>query len=99
MPTWAFMLLKPKVDAVFARGEKAQDNAAALQGLVRFIEQAPSGQRNSCLYWAARRAAEGGFADDATQHMLADAVERIGINRKEAMKTIGSAIKAGRRLA
>lgn len=98
MPTWAYMALKPRPEAVFQRHEGVRNGEAALAGLMKFIGQAAEGQRNSSLYWAARRAAEGGYADAGTEDMLAQAAGSIGITRKEALKTIGSAFKAGRRL-
>lgn len=99
MPIWASMALKPKPEAIFQRQDGARDGEAALAGLVKFIGQAAEGQRNSCLYWAARRAAGGGYADQGTEDMLAQAAGSVGITRKEALKTIGSAFKAGRRFA
>jgi hypothetical protein len=99
MPIWASMALKPREEAAFIRKEGIHDADAALTGLARFVENAPSGQRNSCLYWAACRAAEGGYADEATQHMLAQAAAAVGITMKEALKTIGSAFKRRGRFA
>jgi hypothetical protein len=99
MPIWASMALKPKENAVFVRKEGIRDANAALSGLAKFVTNAAESQRNSCLYWAACRAAEGGYADEATAEMLAQAAASIGLSRKESLKTIGSAFKARRRFA
>lgn len=99
MPIWAHMALKPKPEAAFTRQEGVRDADAALQGLIKFIGRAAEGQRNSCLYWASRRAAESGMNDAATEEALIQAAASVGIPRKEAAKTIGSAFKAGRRFA
>jgi len=98
MPTWAHMALKPKPQlAIKAAPTAGKDEA--MDRLVRFVQGAQQGQRNSCLYWAARRAAEGGMTDDGSRLALAAAAGAIGIDEKEAMKSIGSAFRAGRRLA
>jgi hypothetical protein len=99
MPIWAQQALKPREEAVFIRKEGIRDVSAALSGLARFIGNAKEGQRNSSLYWAACRAAEGGYADEATGDLLVSAAANVGIPRKEALKTIGSAFKARRRFA
>lgn len=98
MPRWAVERLKPREDAVFANNTGMKNSVKALEGAAALIRRAAAGERNSCLYWAARRAAEGGYADEATQFMLADAAGSVGLSRKEALKTIGSAFKAGRRI-
>ena len=99
MPRWAFEKLKPKEDAIFSSGVAIKNAGKALDGLQSFVCRAAPGERNSALYWAACRAAEGGFADDATRHMLAAAAGRVGISQKEAFKSIGSAFKARKRFA
>lgn len=99
MPTWAHMALKPKPQAVFKSPVAPSEKGEALARLARFIEGAQQGQRNSCLYWAARRAAENGLTDDGARMTLAVAAGAVGIDEKEALRSIGSAFKAGRRLA
>jgi hypothetical protein len=99
MPTWAHMALKPKPQPVFKAKADHGEKAEVLARLTRFIENAQQGQRNSCLYWAARRAAEGGLIDEGARHALAAAAGAVGIGEQEAMRSIGSAFKAGRRLA
>lgn len=100
MPIWAHMALKPKPQAAFRTPAPAPgEQGEALTRLTRFVETAQQGQRNSCLYWAARRAAEGGLVDDGARMALAVAAGAVGIDEKEALRSIGSAFKAGRRLA
>lgn len=99
LPIWAHEALKPKPEAIFASGEGMRNADKALQGLARFVEASVGGERNSSLYWAACRAAQGGYTDEATQHMLAAAAGTTGLSQKEALKTIGSAFKRfGRRI-
>ena len=100
MPTWAYMALKPKPQPIVKPTRPpAGDKGEALGRLTRFVSNAQNGQRNSCLYWAARRAAEGGMTDDGAKQALAEAAMAIGTDEKEAYRTVGSAFRAGRRLA
>ncbi|HAT6521630.1 bifunctional DNA primase/polymerase [Corynebacterium striatum] len=57
-------------------------------GLVRTVAEAPEGQRNARLYWAACRAADNGLSifDE-----LANAARNIGLNESEINATINSA--------
>lgn len=100
MPTWAYMALKPKPQPIVKPAKPLTgDKGEALSRLTRFVGNAQNGQRNSCLYWAARRAAEGGMIDDGAKQALAEAAMAIGTDEKEAYRTVGSAFRAGRRLA
>lgn len=99
MPTWAHMALKPKPQPVFTPKAPVGGKDEVLDRLTRFVASAQNGQRNSCLYWAARRAAENGLTDDGSRQALAEAAIMIGTEEKEAFRTVGSAFRAGRRLA
>jgi len=58
--------------------------------LVRWLEARPAGDRNNALYWAARRAIEGGAGDDVLDQ-LRDAIVRAGHHHAAAERTIRSA--------
>lgn len=69
-----------------------------LTGLVQVVLDAPTGERNTRLYWAARRvyehAAYGLFDADAGRGALVDAARHIGLPEAEAHRTIDSAARA-----
>lgn len=58
--------------------------------LVRWLEDRPAGDRNSPLYWAARRAVEQDATDDVLDQ-LRDAIVRAGHDPAEAERTVRSA--------
>jgi hypothetical protein len=60
--------------------------------LAAWVAGQPEGNRNAGLYWAARRAVESGLDPDA----LAAAAVQAGLSETEALRTIGSARRAGR---
>lgn len=57
-------------------------------GLVRFVSEAPTGERNKRLYWAACRAFEGNLP--IIDHLLSAATS-TGLPENEAVRTINSA--------
>ncbi|MHC3451254.1 bifunctional DNA primase/polymerase [Streptomyces prasinus] len=69
-----------------------------LVGLVRVVLEAPQGQRNSRLYWAACKAFEhaeaGLFPADSAHDALTQAAAAIDLPDNEAAATIGSARRA-----
>lgn len=68
-----------------------------LDGLVRFVDQAPEGTRNSRLFWAAARAWEhvrdGHLAAGDVQAALVPAAVRAGLGERAAENTVTSARK------
>jgi len=70
---------------------------ASLTGLVRVVLEAVEGERNSLLYWAARRAAEhvgaGKFSDREAEAALLAAARAIGLPDGEAARTITGALR------
>lgn len=98
MPRWVFEKLKPAPQPVRKAPERSGE-PSSIDGLVAFIGRAAQGERNGSLYWAACRAAEDGMTDDATALALENAGVAIGLDPKEAHKTVMSAFKARRRLA
>lgn len=69
-----------------------------LTGLVQTVLDAPDGERNNRLYWAARRvyehAAWGLFDAETGRAALIDAARHIGLADGEAHKTLDSAARA-----
>lgn len=66
-----------------------------LTGLIRFVLDSPAGERNSRLYWAARRAFEQeSAADSSVASALLDAATHIGLPESEARQTITSAYRS-----
>jgi len=67
-----------------------------LRGLIRTVANAPEGQRNSILFWAACRAGEAvrdGKADeDFVVPVLVEAALRAGLPQAEAQRTIDSGV-------
>ncbi|MFF3911777.1 bifunctional DNA primase/polymerase [Streptomyces sp. NPDC001848] len=67
---------------------------AALVGLVKFVLQAPEGELNNRLYWAACRAFETGVDADAISRALVDAAASLGHPERAAERTVTSARNA-----
>lgn len=66
------------------------DASRRVLGLVKFVTDSATGDRNNRLFWAACRAAEDG--QDAQGELLAAAIE-TGLDEREALATIQSAYK------
>lgn len=102
---WLVALLKPRPPRrIVQRVAQLQgDPGRRLDGLVRTVAQAPDGQLNNTLHWAACRAgeliAEHGNADTVAQALL-DAAVGAGHPRGGAWRTIQSGLsKSGQRVA
>ena len=67
---------------------------AALVGLVKFVLEAPEGELNNRLYWAACRAYETGVDADAISRALVDAAVSLGHPERAAERTVSSAHNA-----
>jgi hypothetical protein len=69
-------------------------DAARLAGLLRALERAPQGQRNSTLYWCACRLKEllEQGAPSSWAEVLIRAGEAAGLERSEARDTVRSAV-------
>jgi hypothetical protein len=91
-PQWLAerMLAKPpvlrSVHAGMVAGGPADD------GLVRTVAQAPEGERNHLVFWAACRAMERGGSPELLDRIAAAAVA-VGLTEHEVDRTIGSATK------
>ena len=85
-------LLEPQPDRP-ARQQFA--NSDDLGRLVAWVERLEEGNRNSGLFWAARRAVEAGRSDVLDE--IAAAAARTGLSEREVTRTIDSARRGGQR--
>jgi hypothetical protein len=98
---WPSWLLDALLPAVPAQARTTADPVAfgdrRLDGLIRTVALARPGERNSALYWSARRLAEAVAARRVNREfgaaVLAIAAIRAGLSDKEARLTIASAFK------
>jgi hypothetical protein len=98
LPGWALDKLRPREETPFYTERR---EAGDIEALVIWMENAPPGERNSCLHWASMRAGEavrrGEIGElEAFTDML-NAGMRVGLDRAEATKTARSGIKRGLR--
>ncbi|MFE2812624.1 bifunctional DNA primase/polymerase [Streptomyces nigra] len=73
------------------RPAPGRQRSAVLTGLVKFVLQAPEGELNNRLYWAACRAFETGVDPDAVARALVDAAVSLGHPERAAERTVSSA--------
>jgi hypothetical protein len=88
-PDWVRMLIKEFPRAAGTHRSASRDGC----GLVRFVESAPEGQRNSRLFWAACRAI-GSESFARLERSLEDAALGVGLGEDEIRRVFES---AGRR--
>ncbi len=62
----------------------------SIEPLARWVSRLPEGQRNAGTFWAACRAVENGTLE---LQPLVDAAVTAGLSRREALRTIGSAVR------
>jgi Bifunctional DNA primase/polymerase, N-terminal len=71
---------------------------AAIEGIVRTVATAPTGQRNAITFWAACRmvenAREGKISAGLARELLIEAAGRAGLPAAEAGRTIDSAMRS-----
>jgi hypothetical protein len=65
-----------------------------LAGLVRIVLEAPTGQRNDRLNWAAYKGRD--LPPGIVERALLDAAIEVGLPRAEAVRTIRSGLAGGR---
>ena len=81
------VLVEPRA----ALAPRSKDHPRSIEGLVRTVASAQPGNRNSTLYWSARRCAEGGV----DPILLLPAALSVGLSEWEGRSTIGSAARCG----
>jgi Bifunctional DNA primase/polymerase, N-terminal len=99
VPEWIAALLRPPAPARRAPLDPAfAGSKQALIGLLQVVLNAPVGQRNTSLNWAAwrmwQKVRAGQVSESAAVGMLLDAAAAVGLGEGEARATIGSARRA-----
>lgn len=74
----------------------AGDDGKALAGSLRFAADASEGQRNTSLYWAARRWAERNVPQSAAETMAVQVARSNGLEDAEAYSVVRSAYRVTR---
>jgi hypothetical protein len=87
----AVTALRPKLRLIASHGRFTAPGG--LGGLAGAVANAADGNRNKILYWACRRAVEGGAVRLADLQQLIDAAAATGLSTDEAERTATSALK------
>jgi hypothetical protein len=89
MPTWLREVLRPER---LPRTRLGMGRSfGSLNALVAFVASQAPGNRNSALYWAARRAWEQGLLDQEFEESLVAAAVLAGESESAAKRTVASA--------
>jgi hypothetical protein len=98
---WPSWLLPPPEPTPAPRPLRPRDSGpatlAAIEGIVRTVATAPTGQRNRITFWGACRmvenAREGKISDGLARELLLEAASHNGLPMAEANRTIKSAFE------
>jgi hypothetical protein len=92
-PGWLvdFALQANVVERAFVPVKAAQN--FSLRGLASYLASQVEGNRNNCLYWAARRARDHGVSLSETLSTFLPIAQSIGLTKAESEATIKSAFK------
>ena len=93
-PDWLRALIAPKpafVDKSVRQVHTMAEAVRSLDALARQVARTREGNRNNCLYWAARRAAEEGIPAQAVAAALGRAAAYAGCSVAEVEATLRSA--------
>jgi hypothetical protein len=89
IPRWVIEALRPKPQpTINTSDENAPKNISAL---IRSVREAPAGQRNNILFWAAMRAAESKLLNRQALASFENAAIFAGLDKTEVKKTLASA--------
>ena len=95
LPQWLHDLLAPQEPAQRRPMPVAPPTRSQVErrvrGLIRTVAEAPEGQRNSTLNWAAWQLAQDGLLAQEYAQALISAAETAGLPQAEAIRTIRSA--------
>jgi hypothetical protein len=100
IPEWIIRKLNPPATPCVRRASTiaVATNPDKLNGIVRTIANARSGERNSVTFWGACRLAEvvanGGLGRDDAISLAVEAASRNGLSRHEAQRTALSAFRS-----
>jgi hypothetical protein len=92
-PVWLLPLIAPPPPSVLTPGMPFSGDAG--DALVAFVAGSAEGNRNSALFWAAKKAVAEGRIDGLRAELLRVAIA-VGLSANEAQATISSAIKAAK---
>jgi Bifunctional DNA primase/polymerase, N-terminal len=92
-PSWLAEMLFPARRTPDPAQAVQPASRGRLDPLLRQVESATEGSRNSVLYWAANRCVDERHTDDATQAALVAAAVRAGLHENDARKTVASAMR------
>ena len=88
-------LRSPQLRMRHRRDDWGNLDDSEVERLARFVERTAVGNRNSALYWAARRVAEDRNDTEWAAALLEAAAVRAGQSAVEAMATIKSGLRHG----
>lgn len=99
LPQWLRALLEPQKPTPAATQRRAPQVTPGprsqverrVRGLIRTVAEAPEGQRNSTLNWAAWQLAQDGLLAQEYAQALISAAETAGLPQTEAIRTVLSA--------
>lgn len=97
LPIWVSELLRPREPKPYVPPKTLEEGSTRLRGLIEFAQNAPQGQRNTSVFWAACRAAELAVDGKANPHAIRErlkiAGQMAGLSRDEIERTVDSAMK------
>jgi hypothetical protein len=95
-PAWLKLLaLPPPAPVRTAWKASGASGEGGIAGILKRLSEAPEGERNKLLYWAARRLGEKGLGAPAVAAALLPVTASLGLSDLEARRTIESATKGG----
>ena len=103
LPDWLADQLVERPDNIVPIRQTYSPPADSLNGLVRMVSTAGKGERNSILFWSACRVSEMAATGKLGRQQFSGACNALvaaamasGLPRKEAERTITSAMRQGR---
>ncbi|MBB6351871.1 hypothetical protein FHU36_008454 [Nonomuraea muscovyensis] len=91
------LLAPPRTSPVRTFG-RPRPEGAGIPGLAAWLAAQAEGNRNSSLFWACCRALENGAAESDLDELVTVA-QSIGLDQREALRTVRSALRTTRRSA
>lgn len=92
-PAWLVELCREQPRPAKVQSRFRQPGHIHYGGLVDAVRLAPEGNRNACLFWAARSMSDDGATEEECYDLLVPAAGEAGQTEKEARDTIRSAYR------